>query len=163
MAKSDLKQADQNQSGADPDPEVRSKPERRRFTAEYKRRILKEVAACKDPGQIGALLRREGLYSSNLTKWRKQMASGDPNALEPRKRGPKRDPLLTEYEALLKRNQKLEEELKRAKIVIDVQKNSATCSVCRRRQSWKRNDSDAGGGRTDPAFWNQGELILDSG
>ena len=122
MAKSDLKQADQKQSGADPDPEVRSKPERRRFTAEYKRRILKEVAACKDPGQIGALLRREGLYSSNLTNWRKQMASGDPNALEPRKRGPKTDQLAIEYAALQKRNQKLEEELKRAKIVIDVQK-----------------------------------------
>ena len=70
MAISDLNQSEQNQSGAAPDPEVRSKPERRRFTAEYKRRILKEVAPpglCKDPGQIGALLRREGLYSSNLT------------------------------------------------------------------------------------------------
>ena len=125
MAISDLNQSEQNQSGAAPDPEVRSKPERRRFTAEYKRRILKEVAPpglCKDPGQIGALLRREGLYSSNLTKWRKQMASGDPNALEPRKRGPKTDPLAIEYAALKKRNQKLEEELKRAKIVIDVQK-----------------------------------------
>ena len=104
------------------DPEVKVKPERRRFTAEYKRRILKEVAACKDPGQIGALLRSEGLYSSNLTNWRKQMASGDPNALEPRKRGPKTDPLAIENAALKKRNQKLEEELKRAKIVIDVQK-----------------------------------------
>ena len=122
MAMSDLNQSEQNQPGATPDPEVRSKPERRRFTAEYKRRILKEVAACKDPGQIGALLRSEGLYSSNLTNWRKQMASGDPNALEPRKRGPKTDPLAIENAALKKRNQKLEEELKRAKIVIDVQK-----------------------------------------
>ena len=97
----DLNQSEQNQPGAAPDPEVRSKPERRRFTAEYKRRILKEVAACKDPGQIGALLRREGLYSSNLTNWRKQMASGDPNALEPRKRGPKTDPLAIENAALI--------------------------------------------------------------
>jgi transposase len=144
MAMNDLNQSDQNQSGAAPDPEVRSKPERRRFTADYKRRILKEVAACKDPGQIGALLRREGLYSSNLTKWRRQMASGDPNAFEPRKRGPKTDPLAIENAALKKRNQKLEEELKRAKIVIDVQKNSATCWGCRRRQSWRRNESYAG-------------------
>jgi len=67
-------------------------------------------------------LRREGLYSSNLAIWRKQMASGDPNALEPRKRGPKTDPLAIEHAALQKRYQKLEEELKRAKIVIDVQK-----------------------------------------
>ena len=146
MAMSDLNQSEQHHPGAVPDPEVRSKPERRRFTAEYKRRILKEVAACKDPGQIGALLRSEGLYSSNLTNWRKQMASGDPNVLEPRKRGPKTDPLLIENPALKKRNQKLEEELKlkRTKIVIDVQKNSATCSDCRRRQSWRRNESDAG-------------------
>ena len=92
MAMNDLNQSDQNQSGAAPVPEVRSKPERRRFTAEYKRRILKEVAACKDQGQTGALLCREGLYLSNLTKWRKQMASGDPNTLEPRKRGPETDP-----------------------------------------------------------------------
>jgi hypothetical protein len=61
-------------------------------------------------------------YSSNLTKWRKQMTACDPNALEPRKRDPKRDPLRIEYETLLKRNQKREEELKRAKMVIDVQK-----------------------------------------
>ena len=74
MAMNDLNQSEQNQSGAAPDPEVRSKPERRRFTAEYKRRILKEVAAFKDPGQIGTLLRREGLNSSNLTNWRKKTA-----------------------------------------------------------------------------------------
>jgi transposase len=67
-------------------------------------------------------LRREGLYSSNLAIWRKQMASGDPNALEPRKRGPKTDPLAIEHADLQKRYQKLEEELKRAKILIDVQK-----------------------------------------
>jgi len=76
MAMNDLNQSDPNQSGAAPDPEVRSKPERRRFTAEYKRRILNEVAACKDPGQIGALLRSEGLYSSNLTNWRKKTVLG---------------------------------------------------------------------------------------
>jgi len=62
MAMNDLNQSDQNQSGAAPVPEVRSKPERRRFTAEYKRRILKEVADSKHPSQIGGLLRSEGLY-----------------------------------------------------------------------------------------------------
>ena len=73
MAIRDHKQSDQNQSEASLDPKVRSKPERRRYTTEYKRRILKRVAACKDPCQIGAQLRREGLYSSNVTKWRKQL------------------------------------------------------------------------------------------
>ena len=76
MAMNDLNQSDQNQSGATPDSEVRSKPDRRRITAEYKRRILKEVAACKDPSQIGALLRSKGLYSSNPTNWRKMTALG---------------------------------------------------------------------------------------
>ncbi len=96
----DLNQSDQNQSGGAPDPEARSKPEHCRITTEYKRRILNEVAACGDPGQMGALLRWEGLYLSNLTKWRKKMAAGDPNTPEPRKRGPKTDPLPIEYAAL---------------------------------------------------------------
>ena len=65
------------------DPEVKVKPERRRFTAEYKLRILKEADNCTGPGQIGALLRREGLYSSNLTQWRLQRAEGVLQALTP--------------------------------------------------------------------------------
>ena len=70
------------------DPEVEAKPERRQFTAEYKRRILEEADACTEPGQIGALLRREGLYSSNLVHWRKLRAEGALKALTPKKRGP---------------------------------------------------------------------------
>src|SRR5687767_6090338 len=78
------------------DPEVKTKPERRHFSAEYKRRILEEADACTEPGQIGALLRREGLYSSNLTQWRQQMSKGALKALSPKKRGPKPDPVANE-------------------------------------------------------------------
>ena len=70
------------------DPEVKAKPERRHFSAEYKLRILAEADACTEAGQIGALLRREGLYSSNLTHWRQQMSKGALKALSPKKRGP---------------------------------------------------------------------------
>ena len=59
-----------------PDPEVVPRAKRRRFSAKYKLRILEEVKACNEPGQIGALLRREGLYSSHLTAWRRQRAQG---------------------------------------------------------------------------------------
>ena len=71
------------------DPEVSEKPVRRRYTAEYKRRILREAETCKEPGQKGALLRREGLYSSNLTTWHRQAERGTLEALSPKKRGPK--------------------------------------------------------------------------
>jgi len=106
------------------DPEVKVKPERRRFTAEYKLRILKEADNCTGPGQIGALLRREGLYSSNLTQWRLQRTEGVLLALTPRKRGPKVDPLAEENAALRQRVDRLEAELKRAETIIEVQKKS---------------------------------------
>jgi transposase len=104
------------------DPEVKAKPERRQFSAEYKRRILEEVDACTEPGQIGALLRREGLYSSNLINWRKQRAEGSLKALSPKKRGPKPDPVANENAALRRRIERLEAELKRAETIIEVQK-----------------------------------------
>ena len=104
------------------DPEVNAKPERRKFSAEYKRRILEEADACTEPGQIGALLRREGLYSSNLINWRKQRAEGSLKALSPKKRGPKPDPVANENAALRRRIERLEAELKRAETIIEVQK-----------------------------------------
>ena len=70
--------------------EVTSKAKRRFFTAEYKRRILKEVDECAETGKIGALLRREGLYSSHLVEWRRLRERGALAGLEPKKRGPKR-------------------------------------------------------------------------
>src|SRR5512136_749017 len=75
-----------------PEVEVVAKATRRRFTAEYKRKILREADACTTPGAIGALLRREGLYSSNLTTWRAQRERGELAGLTPKKRGPAPQP-----------------------------------------------------------------------
>jgi transposase-like protein len=106
-------------------PEVLEKPVRRRFTAEYKLRILREADACSQPGDIGKLLRREGLYSSHLTTWRRQRERGALNGLKAKKRGrkaSKRNPLLPEVERLRKQNQRLTKQLKQAELIIEVQK-----------------------------------------
>jgi transposase len=107
-----------------PDPEVPEKPTRRRYTAEFKIRILEAADACTGPGQIGALLRREGIYSSLLTNWRRERARGELDALTPKKRGPKpkRDPLAVEIEQLRKEHEKLRERLRKAELIIHVQK-----------------------------------------
>jgi len=110
---------------ASPDPEVPAKPARRRFTADYKLRILKLADACTEPGSLGALLRREGLYSSNLTAWRRQRDEGVRSALTPRKRGRKgtvSHPLIRENEELRKANERLTRRLQQAELIIDVQK-----------------------------------------
>ena len=107
-----------------PDPEVPEKTVRRIFTAAYKLRILKESESCTEQGQIGALLRREGLYSSNITLWRRQVAQG----LIPKKRGPvtrKVDPLVRRNAELEKENARLIHKLKQAELIIDVQKKVA--------------------------------------
>lgn len=105
-----------------PDSEVRPKAERRRFTAEYKLRILTEADACRKRGEIGALLRREGLYSSHLDKWREQRRSGALQALAPQKRGPKPDPQAAEIAQLRRENERLQQRLQRAETIIEVQK-----------------------------------------
>jgi transposase len=108
-----------------PDPEVVAGAKRRRFTAEYKLQILSEAdGASAQPGAIGALLRREGLYSSHLVTWRRERQTGILQGLTPLKRGPnsKRHPLEEENQKLRRENQKLPEELRKAAIVIDVQK-----------------------------------------
>lgn len=105
-----------------PDPEVVVKPRRRQFTAEYKRRILQEVEACTDPGEVGALLRREGLYSSHLTTWRQQRQRGELQGLAPAKRGRKADPQAAELARLQRENAHLQTQLERAELIIDVQK-----------------------------------------
>ena len=110
------------------DPEVPEKAVRRRFTAEYKRRILKEADACKERRQFGILLRREGLYSSNLTTWRRQAERGTLDALSPKKRGPKvqkPDPSLGRIAELEKENQKLKAKLHQAELIIEAQKKMA--------------------------------------
>ena len=108
-----------------PDPEVPEKKARRRFTAKYKLQILQEADACSEPGQLGALLRREGLFSSNLATWRKQRDEGLLNALSPKKRGRKekeKNPLAQKVAELEKENERLRKKLKKAEIIIDVQK-----------------------------------------
>lgn len=106
-----------------PDPEVVLKAKRRKFTAEYKRRILEEADDCTEAGQIGALLRREGLYSSHLTTWRRQRDQGVVKGLSPRKRGRKRkDELEREVARLQRENERLQANLEQAETIIDVQK-----------------------------------------
>ena len=108
-----------------PNPEVVIGAKRRRFTADYKQRILAEAdAAAAHPGAIGALQRREGLYSSHLVTWRREREAGILKGLAPQKRGPKskRNPLAEENQILRRANQRLTEELRKAEIVIDIQK-----------------------------------------
>ena len=108
-----------------PNPEVVADARRRSFTGEYKQRILAEAdSAAAQPGAIGALLRREGLYSSHLSTWRRERQAGILKGLNPHKRGPKskRNPQEEEMQKLRRENQRLTEELRKAAIVIDVQK-----------------------------------------
>jgi len=111
--------------GTIPETEVRERAVRRRFTAEYKLRILKEAESCTKNGQLGSLLRREGLYSSNLITWKRQMEKGTLEALSPRKRGPKAkrpDPSARRIAELERENEKLNKKLRQAETIIDVQK-----------------------------------------
>jgi transposase len=105
-----------------PDPEVVVKAQRRQFSAEYKRRILQEADTCTQRGEIGALLRREGLYSSHLNTWRHQRARGELQGLTPAKRGRKADPQAAENARLLRETERLKAQLARAELIIDVQK-----------------------------------------
>jgi len=118
-------------SQANPAPETEvlpHKPQRRRFTASYKLRILEEADACQDSGQIGALLRREGIYSSHLANWRKLRRDGALSALTEQKRGPKPLPsdILKELEQLKLQNQQLQHRLAKAETIIEVQKKLST-------------------------------------
>ena len=107
-----------------PDPEVRAVAQRRTFTAEYKRCLLQEIDAATQPGQIGAILRREGLYSSTLASWRREREAALKQAFS-KSRGPKakKDPLAIENEKLRRQDQRLQEELRKAELIIEVQKN----------------------------------------
>src|SRR5271169_6299823 len=105
---------------AHPNPEVPDKAVRRSFTAEYKLRILSLADACSDPGSMGALLRREGLYASNLNTWRNQRERGILSGLTPKKRGRKesvRDPLIAENEKLRRENDRITKRLRQAEII----------------------------------------------
>jgi len=118
-----------------PNPEVVEKPRRRTFAAKYKLRILEEADACKDSGAVGALLRREGLYSSHLTLWRRQRNEGALSALKPKKRGRKgkaQTPEAKRIAELERENRRLESEkrkleakLQRAALMLEIQKKTS--------------------------------------
>ena len=108
--------------------EVMAKAQRRRFSAEYKRRILREVEACKQPGEVGALLRREGLYSSHLVAWRATRERGELAALGAKPRGPKAkrpDPRDHRIAALEREVRRLQARAERAEGLVEVQKKLA--------------------------------------
>ena len=107
-----------------PDPELVARPRRRRFSAEYKLRIVREADACSRPGEVGALLRREGLYSSLLTEWRRARDSGALVALAPKRRGPRGpSPEQVELGVLRRRLERTQADLETARRVIEVQGN----------------------------------------
>ena len=108
-----------------PVPEVQEKPVRRQFTAEYKLRILEEADGCTDKGEVGELLRREGLYSSHLSNWRRLREKGSLASLKPKQRGRKRkqdDVATQELKRLEREIRQLTERLRQAETIIGVQK-----------------------------------------
>ena len=108
-----------------PDPEVLDRPKRRTFTAEYKLRILRELDAVTEPGQVGEVLRREGLYSSHIVDWRRKREAGELQGLAARKQGrPKRphNPLESKVAELERALAREREELRKARLIIEVQK-----------------------------------------
>jgi len=113
---------------AAPDPEVPEKATRRTFTAEYKLSILREVDACRGEGEVGAVLRREGLYSSHLTTWRRQREAGELRGLTPNKRGRRNKRSIVsakEFDQLRRENVRLRRELEQARLIIDIQKKAS--------------------------------------
>jgi transposase-like protein len=114
-----------NGSKSSTEVEVVGKAERRRFTAEYKAKVLREADSCKRPGEIGALLRREGLYWSNLTTWRKQRETGELAGLKGKPRGPQRrekNPLAERVVELERDNARLKRRAERAEGIVELQK-----------------------------------------
>jgi transposase-like protein len=111
-----------------PDPEVPEKPRRRQYPAEYKLEILREADACEEFGELGRLLRREGLYSSHIKTWRRQREEGALSGLAPKKRGRKAretNPLARRVAELERDKRKLEKRLEEARIIIEFQKKIA--------------------------------------
>jgi len=111
-----------------PDPEVPEKAKRRTFSAAYKCSILEKADRCTEPGEIGSLLRREGLYSSHLSQWRRQRENGALAGLSPQKRGPRKqptNPLAHRVEAQQREITKLQKKLEQAEIIIDFQKKTS--------------------------------------
>lgn len=123
---------DAEENHVPPDPEVAAKPKRRQYSAQYKLEILRETDACTKPGEIGSILRREGLYSSILSAWRAQRDAGTLAGLKPKKRGRKAKPtdardeqikaLQKEKRTLERDKARLEARLHKADLMLDLQK-----------------------------------------
>lgn len=109
-------------NGQAPDPEGVAVAKRRQFSLAYKLRILQEADGCQEPGQLGALLRREGLYSSHLTKWRQQRADGQRQGLTSQPRGRKAEAQATEVAQLRGENERLHQKLHQAELILEAQK-----------------------------------------
>ena len=105
-----------------PDPEVVPQAKRRQFSVAYKRQIVAEADACSEPGEVGALLRREGLYSSHLSNWRRQIAAG---TLGKQQRGRPAEPLAAENAQLREENARLRRELEKTQLIVAAQKKLA--------------------------------------
>jgi transposase len=120
--KNENETAGETEGQAMPKTEVVSKPRRKQFSVAERQRILREADACQGSGEIGALLRREGIYSSYLTTWRKQKERGELDGLSPQKRGPKTDPQAIELAKLRRENERLQKKLQQAELIIDIQK-----------------------------------------
>ena len=112
-------------AGPAPDPAVEAHPKRRRFGAEYKLRILREADACKQPGEIGALLRREGLFSSHLVTWRRERDRVARSGMSARKRGPKARVVDPKIKQLERENAKLRRRLERVELMLEIQKKAS--------------------------------------
>jgi hypothetical protein len=128
-----------------PDPEVPAHLVRRKFTAKYKLCILEEADACTEPGQMGALLRREGLYSSHLTTWRRQRKKGILQGISPKKRGRKskeKNSLAKRVAQLEKENRQLQHRLRQAETIIEAQKKiSELLGITQSLDESERNNS----------------------
>jgi transposase-like protein len=131
------------ESNGRPEPEVIEKAVRRQFTAEYKLRIIEEADGCTDKGRVGELLRREGLYSSHLSNWRRLREKGTLASLKPKQRGRKpkpNDDATDELKRLERENRRLTERLRQAETIIDVQKK--VCELLGTVTPQSETDSD---------------------
>lgn len=121
-----------------PDPEVEMRAKRRQFSAQDKLRILNEADSCSESGQIGALIRREGIYWSYLTDWRRELENGQLQGLQARKRGRPSDEQSREVRELRSENEQLKAQLAQAELIISAQKKLAQAL----EQTLSRNKSN---------------------
>ncbi len=129
----------------DPDPEVVPRAKRRQYSESYKKQILEEYDTCTEPGGKGALLRREGIYYSYITTWKKQQNRDELLGSTSKRRGPKTDPKEEKISRLENENRRLRERLRKAELIIETQKKSLRSLVYRRTRTTSGVDPGSGG------------------